>query len=167
IGKSCLILRFALDDFNPDFQLTIGVEVSHKFAHYERPPPNTGRFLLGGGRERYRAVSSTDFNGAVGVPLVYDITKRSSFESVCSWLNKIRDHSSRITLVMLIAHTYDLDPRWKVSTEMAMRLATESGLYIVEPSALDSTHVDLAFQSIFPVITLDAHLLARVTRSLK
>ena len=44
------------------------------------------------GQERYKAFSSAYYNGAHGVIIVYDISKRESFENVKSWLNEIKTH---------------------------------------------------------------------------
>jgi len=38
------------------------------------------------GQERYRAITSAYYRGAVGALLVYDISKRLTFENVERWL---------------------------------------------------------------------------------
>jgi Ras-related protein Rab-11A len=44
---------------------------------------------LAAGQERYRAITSAYYRGAVGALLVYDISKRLTFENVERWL-KVR-----------------------------------------------------------------------------
>jgi Ras-related protein Rab-11A len=38
------------------------------------------------GQERCRAITSAYYRGAVGALLVFDLTKRSSFESIPKWI---------------------------------------------------------------------------------
>ncbi|MBA0582551.1 hypothetical protein Gorai_024692, partial [Gossypium raimondii] len=45
------------------------------------------------GQERYRAITSAYYRGAVGALLVYDITKRQTFDNVQRWLRELRDHA--------------------------------------------------------------------------
>ncbi|KAJ1379187.1 Small GTPase superfamily [Sesbania bispinosa] len=53
------------------------------------------------GQERYRAITSAYYRGAVGALLVYDITKRQTFENVQRWLRELRDHAdSNIGIMM-------------------------------------------------------------------
>ena len=42
------------------------------------------------GQERYRAITSAYYRGAVGALLVYDISKRLTFENVERWLKELR-----------------------------------------------------------------------------
>ncbi|KAG6427228.1 hypothetical protein SASPL_111470 [Salvia splendens] len=41
------------------------------------------------GQERYRAVTSAYYRGALGAMLVYDVTKRQSFDHVTRWADEI------------------------------------------------------------------------------
>jgi Ras-related protein Rab-11A len=41
------------------------------------------------GQERFRAVTSAYYRGAVGALLVYDISRRQTFDSVGRWLNEL------------------------------------------------------------------------------
>jgi len=43
------------------------------------------------GQERYRAVTSVYYRGAVGALLAHDISRRSSFDNVSQWLREVRE----------------------------------------------------------------------------
>jgi hypothetical protein len=53
------------------------------------------RVLPTAGQERYRAITSAYYRGAVGALLVYDIAKHATYENVERWLKELRDHASR------------------------------------------------------------------------
>ncbi|GKD53129.1 Ras-related protein Rab11D [Tanacetum coccineum] len=43
----------------------------------------------------YRAVTSAYYRGAVGAMLVYDITKRQTFDHIPRWLEELRNHADK------------------------------------------------------------------------
>lgn len=77
--------------------------------------------------------------------LVYDVTRRSTFENVLRWLNELRDHTDPNIVVMLIGNKSDLRHLRAVSTEDGQELAERESLYFMETSALEATNVDNAF----------------------
>jgi GTPase SAR1 family protein len=42
------------------------------------------------GQERFRAVTSAYYRGAVGALIVYDISRKATFENVGRWLDELR-----------------------------------------------------------------------------
>lgn len=100
------------------------------------------------GQERYRAITSAYYRGAVGALLVYDIAKHSTYENVTRWLKELRDHADANIVIMLVGNKSDLKHLRAVSTEEAKAFATEQGLSFIETSALDASNVESAFQNI-------------------
>merc|ERR1712118_413622 len=82
--------------------------------------------------------------GAVGALLVYDITKRQSFDDVERWLSELRDHAEENIAVLLVGNKSDLKHLRAVSTSEAAEFAEKQGLAAIETSALDATNVDIA-----------------------
>jgi Ras-related protein Rab-11A len=97
---------------------------------------------------RYRAVTAAYYRGAVGAMLVYDITKRVSFEHTQRWLEELKSHSDTNITIMLVGNKSDLSNLRQVLTEEAKEFAEKHGLFFLETSALDSTNVESAFLSV-------------------
>ena len=55
------------------------------------------------GQERYRAITSAYYRGAVGALLVYDIAKHLTYENVERWLRELRDHADANIVIMLVS----------------------------------------------------------------
>jgi len=104
------------------------------------------------GQERYRAITSAYYRGAVGALLVYDITKRSSYENVPRWLKELREHADDQIVIMLVGNKRDLRNNREVTTDEAKQFAEENNLFFIETSALDSTNVETAFKRILSEI---------------
>lgn len=101
---------------------------------------------------RYRAVTSAYYRGAVGAMLVYDMTKRQSFDHMARWLEELRGHADKNIVIMLIGNKCDLGSLRAVPTEDAQEFAERENLFFMETSALESTNVETAFFTILTEI---------------
>ncbi|KAI4206994.1 MAG: hypothetical protein LQ346_000826 [Caloplaca aetnensis] len=60
------------------------------------------------GQETYRSITRSYFRGASGALLVYDITRRSTFEHATEWLNDLRQIAEEGIVVVLVGNKADL-----------------------------------------------------------
>lgn len=104
------------------------------------------------GQERYRAITSAYYRGAVGALLVYDITKRQTFDNVQRWLHELRDHADSNIVIMMAGNKSDLNHLRAVSDDDGQSLAEREGLSFLETSALEATNIEKAFQTILTEI---------------
>lgn len=102
--------------------------------------------------DRYRAITSAYYRGAVGALLVYDVTRHSTFENVERWLRELRDHTDPNIVVMLIGNKSDLRHLVAVSTEDGKSFAERESLFFMETSALEATNVENAFSEVLTQI---------------
>jgi len=72
------------------------------------------------GQERYRAITSAYYRGAVGALLVYDITKPQTFVNSERWLRELREHADDDIVIMLVGNKSDLKHVRAVGTEEAI-----------------------------------------------
>lgn len=101
---------------------------------------------------RYRAITSAYYRGAVGALLVYDVTRRTTFDNVGRWLRELRDHTDQSIVVMLVGNKSDLRHLVAVSTDDAKEFAEAESMYFMETSALDATNVDSSFSEVLTQI---------------
>lgn len=101
---------------------------------------------------RYRAITSAYYRGAVGALLVYDVTRRTTFENVERWLKELRDHTDPNIVVMLIGNKSDLRHLVAIPTDDGQEFAEKESLYFMETSALEATNVESAFAEVLTQI---------------
>ncbi|KAE9457974.1 hypothetical protein C3L33_10121, partial [Rhododendron williamsianum] len=77
-----------------------------------------------------------------GALLVYDITRRETFNHLASWLEDARQHANANMTIMLIGNKCDLAHRRAVSTEEGEQFAKENGLIFMEASAKTAQNVE-------------------------
>ncbi|XP_057851885.1 ras-related protein Rab11A isoform X2 [Cryptomeria japonica] len=151
VGKSQILSRFARNEFSLDSKSTIGVEFQTRTLVIEDKTIKA-QIWDTAGQERYRAVTSAYYRGAVGAMLVYDITKRQTFDHVVRWLEELRGHADNNIVIMLIGNKCDLADKREVPTEDAQEFAQTEGLFFFETSALEATNVEAAFMTVLTEI---------------
>lgn len=151
VGKSNLLSRFTKNEFSHDSRTTIGVEFSTRTVQLSGFTIKA-QIWDTAGLERYRAITSAYYRGAVGALLVYDITKHLTYESVERWLKELYDHADPHIVVMLVGNKTDLESERSVPNEEAKDFAEKNGLLFLETSALESTNVEAAFNSVLAAI---------------
>lgn len=144
VGKSQILSRFAKNEFSLDSKSTIGVEFQTRTLVIDNKTIKT-QIWDTAGQERYRAVTSAYYRGALGAMLVYDITKRQSFDHVARWLEELRGHADNNIVIMLIGNKCDLRDMRAVPEEDAKEFAQREGLFFFETSALEAINVETAF----------------------
>uniref|UniRef100_A0A3B4GMB3 small monomeric GTPase n=1 Tax=Pundamilia nyererei TaxID=303518 RepID=A0A3B4GMB3_9CICH len=151
VGKSNLLSRFTRNEFNLESKSTIGVEFATRSIQVEGKTVKA-QIWDTAGQERYRAITSAYYRGAVGALLVYDIAKHLTYENAERWLKELQDHADSNIVIMLVGNKSDLRHLRAVPTDEAKAFAEKHGLSFLETSALDSSNVELAFQTILTAI---------------
>jgi Ras-related protein Rab-11A len=92
--------------------------------------------------------------------LVFDMTKRQSFDHMARWLEELRGHADKNIVIMLIGNKCDLGCLRAVPTEDAQEFAQRENLFFMETSALEATNVETAF---FTILTEIYRILSKKT----
>ncbi|KAK3413110.1 hypothetical protein EUGRSUZ_I01720 [Eucalyptus grandis] len=144
VGKSCLLLQFTDKRFQPVHDLTIGVEFGARMVTIDGRPIKL-QIWDTAGQESFRSITRSYYRGAAGALLVYDITRRDTFNHLASWLEDARQHANPNMTIMLIGNKSDLSHRRAVTKEEGEQFAKENGLLFLEASARTAQNVEEAF----------------------
>ncbi|KAK1264026.1 Ras-related protein RABA6b [Acorus gramineus] len=144
VGKSNLLSRFSRGEFRLDSKPTIGVEFAYRNVRV-RDKLVKAQIWDTAGQERFRAITSAYYRGALGAMLVYDITRRSTFESLTRWLEELRHFGDPDMVIALVGNKSDLSEAREVAEEEGRELAELEGICFMETSALKNTNVEEAF----------------------
>jgi len=144
VGKSCLLLQFTDKRFQQVHDLTIGVEFGARMITIDNKQIKL-QIWDTAGQESFRSITRSYYRGAAGALLVYDITRRETFNHLTSWLDDARQHSNSNMTIMLIGNKSDLEHRRAVSVEEGQQFANEHQLIFLETSAKTAANVEEAF----------------------
>ena len=122
------------DNINNSFQLSDGSIVScHIFDT--------------AGQERYRALNFQYYKKADAVLLVYDISKRASFENVKNYyISQIKEKCKEDIVILLLGNKADKENEREVSIDEGINLASQEKYEFKETSCLQNKNVAGAFE---------------------
>ena len=90
------------------------------------------------GQERFRSMTKIFLKGAKIVIIVYDVTRRRSFEEVKYWVKSVEELLGKDITFGLIGNKFDLIDEQEVSKEEGNKLAKEIGAFFSETSAKEN-----------------------------
>jgi len=147
VGKSNILSKYSKNIFNKSSKSTIGVELFTKFYKYENKVIKVNIWDTAG-QERFTSMITTYYKGAKGALLVYDITRRNTFNNIDIWLKELISINSERISILLIGNKSDLTLLRKVSKSEAQLKANKYGITFYETSALDSSNINHAFEDL-------------------
>uniref|UniRef100_A0A8C5DTG7 Ras-related protein Rab-14 n=1 Tax=Gouania willdenowi TaxID=441366 RepID=A0A8C5DTG7_GOUWI len=147
VGKSCLLHQFTEKKFMADCPHTIGVEFGTRIIEVSGQKIKL-QIWDTAGQERFRAVTRSYYRGAAGALMVYDITRRSTYNHLSSWLTDARNLTNPNTVIILIGNKADLEAQRDVTYEEAKHICICSFFshsHLLFPSCLRGENVEDAF----------------------
>ena len=96
VGKTCLIKRFVLNDFNANEDSTLGASYSNIIIKFPKYGKSIDFQLWDtAGQERFRGLQKLFYKESKIVILVYDITNLHSFTEIKNfWYNQAKQYTS-------------------------------------------------------------------------
>ena len=145
VGKTNIMSKYLKNQFHEDSKTTVGVEFGSKEFNFENHAIKA-QIWDTAGQERYRAITSAYYKGAKGAFIVYDITNKTSFESIDKWISDVRTTADKKLTLVVIGNKCDLEEQRKVTKEEGETKAAELEVAFMETSALSGENVDKAFE---------------------
>ena len=109
-GKSCILLQYTNERFEPVHDLTIGVEFGTKVVTIpDTTPPMSVKLQVWdtAGQESFRSITRSYYRNTAVAIVVFDITRRHTFEQIEKWLKDIYD-LNRTTTILIVGNKIDL-----------------------------------------------------------
>ena len=144
VGKSNLLLRYTHGQFNEKYQLTIGVEFGAKNVNI-RDKLYRVQIWDTAGQESFRSITRAYYKNSVCALIVYDISKRDTFNNVSIWIEDCKNQSPKTIYMILVGNKSDLEDRREVSIEEGKELAEKYGIDFYETSAKTGDNVEEIF----------------------
>ena len=108
VGKTCLLSRYLKNQLPRAIGTTIGVEFATKNVTMKDGATVKAQLWDTAGQEKYRAITVAHYRKALGALVVYDITKRQTFDNVKFWLESLMNQAEQNLCIMLVGNKLDL-----------------------------------------------------------
>jgi small GTP-binding protein len=151
VGKSTMVQRLTTGQFIPQ-KITIGTDLATYDIDID-DAPNRLQIWDFAGERRFRLFLPNYARGARGCVICYDITRRTSFDSLTEWYN-IVNQNARNPVFILVGEKLDLaDVRRSVKTEQAEEFKSKFKLdYFLETSSKSGENNKVIFETLTHLI---------------
>ena len=123
VGKTALRERYLGRGFQSKYMMTIGADFALKEAAVDTRSIKFQIWDLAG-QQRFNAVRSVYYLGCLGALLMFDVTRKESFEACANWIKEIWTNNGKgVIPVVLLGNKADLRDQHpdSISAEMAKR----------------------------------------------
>ena len=156
VGKSNFLFKYIEGQFSPLHVATIGCDYKAKIITLPQSKKKVKLQIWDtAGQEKYMAINKNIFQRVQGIILMYDLTKRESFERLRIWINLIKQMTNEIPII-LVANKLDQEDDSEngriVEYSEGEAFAKENDFKFLEASGLNGTNVDKVFVEISEII---------------
>ena len=136
VGKTSLITQYTKKTFADTYLSTIGADQIIKELKLDNGLNVKLNIWDTAGQERFRSVNAIFLKGAQIVIMVYDITKRDTFDEIKNyWYNNIKNIIGKDTIIGIAGNKSDLYENEQVTKEEGQQYAQEIKAIFKETTA--------------------------------
>jgi Ras-related protein Rab-2A len=147
VGKTCILKRFETDEFSFTNPPTMGVEFVRKQINIDNQQIMV-QIWDTSGEERMFSLASQYYKSSCGVLLVFDVTRKETFDHLRLWVQKINDNANQRCRRILVGNKVDLEFQRVIRKDEAEAFARANNMVYVETSAKTAKNVYEAFNNL-------------------
>ncbi|KAE8598412.1 hypothetical protein XENTR_v10016818 [Xenopus tropicalis] len=121
VGKTSLMERFTDDTFCEACKSTVGVDFKIKTVEL-RGKKIRLQIWDTAGQERFNSITSAYYRSAKGIILVYDITKKETFEDLPKWMKMIDKYASEEAELLLVGNKLDCETDREITRQQGEKV---------------------------------------------
>ena len=150
VGKTWIISRYINQVFEGNTISTNGASYAAKTLHFDDYDKSLKVEIWDtAGQEQYRSLTKIFYKDATAAILVYDITRKKSFDEIKNyWYKQLLDCAPSDIVVGLAGNKADLFDREQVSEEEAKEFAKEIKAIFRPTSAMTAIGIDELFSAV-------------------
>ena len=150
VGKTSILLKYISNKFDDSSISTVGVDYMDKIIDYNKFKIKL-QIWDTSGEEKFRTITKNFYRNADGLLVVFDLTKKESYDHIRSWINEAKENNDKLKTI-LIGNKLDLKDERMVTIDVAKQFAEKNNLKYIETSAKDGTNINESFQAIIDLL---------------
>ena len=156
VGKTALLSKYLKGIFPTSPLSTVATEFATKIIQIKEGGYIKAQIWDTAGEEKYKSITYHHYKKSVGGLIVYDITKRATFESVKNWYNDLINKAEKGCIIALVGNKLDLvernERKREVSQEEAQSYAEDNHMLYYETSAYNGNNINDIFEDLMQTI---------------
>ena len=115
VGKSSIVRRLVDESFNNRYEETTFYDIANKKIMTEDGDVVLLQIFDTAGLDRFDSLQGSYFQGASGFVIVFDYTRRDSFENVLRWIQTIKDRATVADpTIIVLGNKVDIHDKSKI-----------------------------------------------------
>ena len=156
VGKTALLSKYLKGIFQASPLPTVATEFATKIIQIKEGGYIKAQIWDTAGQEKYKSITYHHYKKSVGGLIVYDITKRSTFENVKNWYNDLITLGEKGCVIALVGNKLDLVERNERKREVekyeAQAYADDNHMLFFETSAYNGNNLNDIFEELLQTI---------------
>jgi Rab family protein len=147
VGKTSIISKYLTGVFpQPQNSIpTIAAEFATKIIQIKEGGYIKAQIWDTAGQEKYKSITSYHYRKAVGALLVYDISRKNTFNNCINWYNELKKYTNNC-VICLIGNKNDIsENKREVSFNEGNEFANKKNMIFFEISAKNKNDVENCF----------------------
>ena len=154
VGKTNILTKYLKNEFDPNSKATVGVELGTKNIQIDNKIIKV-QIWDTAGQERYKAITSTYYKGAKGAIIVYDITRKITFDNIEKWIGDLKVNGDENIIIFLVGNKSDLNDNREVSKEDGLNKSEKFNIPFLETSALCGENIPKVFEELIQKVYIN------------
>ena len=150
VGKTSILNKYISNKFDESSISTVGVDYMDKIIDYNKFKIKL-QIWDTSGEEKFRTITKNFYRNADGLLVVFDLTKKESYDHIKSWINEAKENNDKLKTI-LIGNKLDLKDERIVAIDVAKQFTEKNNLKYIETSAKDGTNINESFQAIIDLL---------------
>jgi len=151
VGKTSIAGRYIDSAFKDAYQATIQVEKRVKIINEDDKTSLRLNIWDTAGQEKFRSITRQFYRDCHGAFIVFDLTKKSSFNEVRNWIDELKTHGNDDTVIIILGNKSDLTAEREISEE-DIKNEIQNNYKYFEVSAKTGNNISLAFDELKKLI---------------
>ena len=149
VGKTCIISRYISGAFDQNSPSTNGASYASKILTFENLNKTISLDIWDtAGQEKYKSLTKFFYKDAAVAILVYDITKKESFENMEKyWYDQLKEFGSKNIILGVAGNKCDMYEKEEVPESEGKQFADKIGAFFEITSAKNNTGIKDLFMN--------------------
>ena len=152
VGKSSLISQYTKKEFPESPIPTIAIEFTTKIIKMINGDKVKMQIWDTAGQEKYKSITSHHYRKAVGALLVYDVSRRITFDNCMRWYTELKNHTDKECIICIVGNKLDIaikNPKLReVTREEGENFAKKNKTLFYEMSARRYDEINRCFEDL-------------------
>ena len=152
VGKSSILSQYIKQVFPESPLPTIAIEFATKLIKIKEGGYIKAQIWDTAGQEKYKSITSHHYRKAVGALLVYDITRRITFDNIIRWYSELKNYTDKDCIICIVGNKFDIIQKnqnlREVTREEGENFAKKNRTLFYEMSAKNFDEINKCFEDL-------------------